>query len=358
MKLILILLFALSPALAEAAKKTFVTASGAKFNLRAQPSISGSVVATAPSGSSLEVLERNGDWLKVEFNGVQAWVSSKNPNPASAPQPAPAPAAPSSSSADCAGANCNVEKKPAPNEAVDQISKISRDLSSKTGPDPVAPEKPATPPAAASTWLDNLRKLMKNPKTKVAGLSTSRGLVQMPLLGSRGNIGACGSHHYNPDKPIGVDAYANPVTACVLTSVMQEWKKNVCPERSGCTLAWGDISHKTDPAFHGSHQTHTKGLCVDIRPMRKGGFEDKPLYYNYSDYDRNMTTKLVKLLRANGADTSRLYFNDPKVTKAGLSRRSTPEHANHVHVCFNDNAKTRAVCNNLKVDTNVCPELR
>lgn len=226
---------------------------------------------------------------------------------------------------------------------------------------------PPRQPPKGSFW-DGLREMVRNPRKKPSQLKVSRGLVQIPLEG-RGNVGPCGSHHYSPDKPVGVDAYANPLTACVFSSVLQDWKKNNCPNRSGCTLSWGDISHKTKPRFN-THQTHTDGQCIDIRPMRKGGFADAGLNYGGSvctkrrgrkcvkwktslnpAYDQATTKQLVQKLKAAGG--TNIYFNDTSTGSGPMSG-----HSNHVHVCFKDNAKTRSTCDGFVPDLNVCPELQ
>jgi hypothetical protein len=177
-------------------------------------------------------------------------------------------------------------------------------------------------------------------------------LVQIPVLGKDGNVGPCGSFHYNPDEPLGIDAFVHPITACVLTSVMQDWKKTVCPKGGGCTLQWGDAANGNSRRFP-PHHSHSDGFCVDIRPMRKGGFDDSPLTYTAGGYDRATMKKLVEMFKAKGADTRQLFFNDTK-----LGSRKLRGHSNHIHVCFRPNKTTKEVCKGLKVDTSVCPELK
>ena len=197
-------------------------------------------------------------------------------------------------------------------------------------------------------FLDGVRRMIHNRKARPAGLITSRGLVQIPLVKHRA---PCGSFHYLPDEPLGVDAFANPLTACVFTSVLQDWKKKFCPsDLAGCRLSWGDISHARKARFN-SHMSHTDGYCIDIRPMREGPFGNSALTYKSKNYDQDMTEKLVRLLRKSGGTA--MYFND-----TALGTRAMPGHSNHIHVCFKDNEKTRATCDNLKVDPNVCPELQ
>lgn len=179
----------------------------------------------------------------------------------------------------------------------------------------------------------------------------NRGLVQVPTKGSRGNIGPCGSFHYNPDRSSSgqiTDNYANPTTACALMALAQKWKKNFCPNNNrGCRLAWGDISHKTKAKFNG-HKTHTDGECIDFRPFRKGEFANAPLTYGSSAYDRNMTRRFIELARSMGGQP--IYFNDPRIQcgRAG-------GHHNHVHICFPARSrKVRSVCNNFQYDAKTC----
>lgn len=252
---------------------------------------------------------------------------------------------------DCADGNCAANLRPSRSEpALAQMSRVSTVISQRV---PDAPARPATPPpvaASSGTFVDSLKSIMKNPRVKGTGLNLNRGLVQIPLKGKRGNIGPCGSNHYNPDSPPGVDAFANPLTACVLTSVMQDWKK-ICPERSGCTLQFGDISHR-ERAFFNTHKSHTQGLCVDVRPMRKGEFQDTPMAFTNPNYDRATTKKFISLVKSKGANLGQLFFND---AKAGANKMTG--HNDHIHVCFPSNPTTRSVCNNLKVDPALCPEL-
>ena len=204
-------------------------------------------------------------------------------------------------------------------------------------------------PASYVAYPDKLRKIIETGKCTGTDLKCSRGMVQVPLLG-RGNIGPCGSHHYTPDPPPGTDAYAEPVANCAFTAVLQEWKKNHCPERSGCTIAWGDISHKTKAIFNG-HADHQEGECIDIRPLRKGEFVDGGIRWLDRGYDRNKTKELITMMKQMGANV--VLFND---VSAGGQRLAG--HNNHIHVCFKKNPTTEKLCQNLKVDGKICPELQ
>jgi hypothetical protein len=208
-----------------------------------------------------------------------------------------------------------------------------------------------------SPFVTGLKKMIKNRQAKPAGFKVNRGLLQFPIVGNRG---PCGSFNYNPrgGTPNPNHIYVNPLTACVFTSVLQDWKKNICPShKSGCRIAFGHISHKSDPSFGGAHKTHTDGQCIDIRPMREGEFENAGLTYGSGDYDRSKMKQLVKKLRAAGG--TNIYFNDPQIRKEnGGAVRKAGGHDNHIHVCFKNNNATKNTCDNLTVDPNVCPELQ
>lgn len=176
-----------------------------------------------------------------------------------------------------------------------------------------------------------------------------RELVQIPIMGEEGNFGPCGSHHYNPDEPFGIDAYVTPFTGCLMTALMQEWRKKFCLYQSGCTLQWGDASHGEKIKFP-PHSTHRDGTCVDIRPMRKGEFEDTPLTYHHDQYDRETTQNLITMMKEMGA--SKVIFNDPEIE---ASRRK--KHDNHIHVCFEPNEVSEKTCKNLRVENRLCREL-
>jgi hypothetical protein len=248
---------------------------------------------------------------------------------------------------DCDSGNCGGRAGPRTGDPLRDMAGLSTGIGSAIGD-----EKSQGP------FIEGLRSMMKSRKARPRGLATSRrGLVQMPL---RGNRGPCGSFFYNA-SPHHIKnenrVYANPLTACVLTSVMQEWKKNICPShQAGCRFSFGDISHPTDPSFMRKHSTHTDGHCVDIRPPRKGEFENSGMSYRWGGYDRGMMRKLAALVKKSGG--TNIYFNDPAIRNEFKGVRRAGGHDNHIHVCFKDNPATRNTCDNLKVDPEVCPELQ
>ncbi|MBX2988950.1 MAG: SH3 domain-containing protein [Bdellovibrionaceae bacterium] len=215
-------------------------------------------------------------------------------------------------------------------------------------------------------FVDELQKLIKKPSHRPRNLNKARGMVQLPLCSKKGFIGPFNSFHYDPASPgpVGADAYANPLTACAFSSVLHDWDKQkaqLCPAGSDCQIAWGDISHPNKKRFNG-HKSHTRGQCIDIRPIMKGGFSNEPLCHrdvyrgggkrrrlvcSGAKYDRATTQKFVAMLKERGGE---VIFNDPsiKASRAG-------GHDNHIHVCFNNNANSRKACDNFKPTTPLCP---
>jgi uncharacterized protein YgiM (DUF1202 family) len=253
----------------------------------------------------------------------------------------------------------------------------------------------------SSPLVEELQALVKGKKYRPSNFTKARGLIRLPLLGKKYfTQGPCGSHHYTGGHKNGDDAYANPITACTFLSVLRDWKKDYCSEDDkGCRVAWGDISHRylTGEAF--GHSSHNEGKCIDIRPFRIGKFKPEGLYFNRGEdykrpkqprhnkkhkgkrrrrrkeyvqeqlinlisrdvasvkkgglnpeYDRDTTTKFVNLLKEKGATT--IYFND---TATGA--KPYEGHSNHIHVCFDKNAKAENACKNLKLEPNICPGL-
>ncbi len=99
-------------------------------------------------------------------------------------------------------------------------------------------------------------------------------------------------------------------------------------------VAVGDASlqHGGDIA---GHETHERGLDVDLRLMRKG--KDQCRWggtYRAATYDRAATRALVKAIRATAPGHVKLiYFNDPVLIKEGLTTRFAG-HDDHLHVRY------------------------
>jgi hypothetical protein len=77
------------------------------------------------------------------------------------------------------------------------------------------------------------------------------------------------------------------------------------------------------------HKSHQLGVDVDVRPMCKDG-ENAPVTITDSQFDRELTTELIKLWWRLGP-TQAVFFNDQSVIDAGLSRFVNGHH-NHFHV--------------------------
>lgn len=77
------------------------------------------------------------------------------------------------------------------------------------------------------------------------------------------------------------------------------------------------------------HATHQKGVDLDIRPERKDG-QDIEVDIFDSQYDRALTTELINLWWEK-APVALVYFNDPTVIAAKLSRQASNHH-HHFHV--------------------------
>lgn len=183
-----------------------------------------------------------------------------------------------------------------------------------------------------------------------SGWYKNRGLVQIPT--TAGDLGPCGSYHYNSDSPPPIDGrpsdnYADPKTACTFVAFLQEWKRKNPAEKN--QLQWGDISHHTNARFN-KHATHTQGQCIDIRPMStEGGHFGTN--YSASGYDREKTRELIRLALSMGAEP--VYFNDPEI-KVGRSKG----HDDHIHICFKPgNPAVESTCQSLKIDPNICGDL-
>ena len=218
------------------------------------------------------------------------------------------------------------------------------------------PELAAGVPSPFTEFAKELQRTKRCPNPKQSDYKCNRGLMQMP---AEGNAGFCGTHHYSPDRPPGVDTHAAPHTACSLVAVAQEWKKTACPnDNAGCKIAWGDISHATRPRFNG-HKAHTNGECIDIRPFNTGSFRDAGRTVTAKDYDRAKTAEFIKLAKKMGGTimySDRKLMNENKDLGIAWGGSS---HNNHMHICFGvSNPKVQSACKNLTVDPRVCSEIQ
>ena len=99
-------------------------------------------------------------------------------------------------------------------------------------------------------------------------------------------------------------------------------------------VAVGDISLE-----HGGniplHQTHERGLDVDVRPMRKANDQCRwGTRWSWWTYDRTATRALIRQIRATAPGHVKLiYFNDPVLIREGLTTWYAG-HDDHLHVRY------------------------
>ena len=95
-----------------------------------------------------------------------------------------------------------------------------------------------------------------------------------------------------------------------------------------------DIGHEHGGDIAG-HESHERGLDVDVRPMRRDENQCRwGVNYRSSLYDRAGTRALIRAIRAAAPSHVKLiYFNDPVLIREGLSRYRAG-HDDHVHVRY------------------------
>jgi peptidoglycan hydrolase-like protein with peptidoglycan-binding domain len=103
-------------------------------------------------------------------------------------------------------------------------------------------------------------------------------------------------------------------------------------------VAVGDIGFE-----HGGdiplHETHERGLDVDLRPMRDDRRQcTSPSNWRIASYDREATRALMKAIRAKAPGHVKvIYFNDPVLIREGLST-ALSGHDDHVHIRYCERA--------------------
>ena len=90
----------------------------------------------------------------------------------------------------------------------------------------------------------------------------------------------------------------------------------------------GQISKKGGGKMAG-HVSHRLGIDIDVRPMRQDG-KNLPVTINDDEYDPELTREVIKLWWRH-APVQAIFFNDPNVIHAGLSR-FVKKHHHHFHV--------------------------
>jgi len=122
-----------------------------------------------------------------------------------------------------------------------------------------------------------------------------------------------------------ITQYGQQSTIDAALAVGAAWNE-LHPDRP---MAIGHISLRGGGSFDPPHRTHQDGVDLDIRPERKDG-QDIEVDIFDSQYDRALTTELIKLWWEK-APVITIYFNDPTVIAAKLSRE-VPNHHHHFHV--------------------------
>jgi peptidoglycan hydrolase-like protein with peptidoglycan-binding domain len=96
----------------------------------------------------------------------------------------------------------------------------------------------------------------------------------------------------------------------------------------------GDGSYEHGGNIPG-HQTHERGLDIDVRPIRKNENQCQwGTNWRFASYDRKATRQLIDMIRATAPGHVKLiYFNDPVLIREG---RTTwfAGHDDHLHIRY------------------------
>jgi hypothetical protein len=145
----------------------------------------------------------------------------------------------------------------------------------------------------------------------------NRGFFMIPLAPSDAG-------YYTYGAPGGgVNQYAHPKLLTLILAVEREWQA-IDTRRFGV----GDISAAGGLKVPG-HDSHRRGLEVDIRPLRKDG-KEIACWYQDAAYDRAGTEKLIALFRRLAPSPVSIFFNDLKIRGV----RPWAKHDNHFHLQF------------------------
>ncbi len=133
-------------------------------------------------------------------------------------------------------------------------------------------------------------------------------------------------------EPGGATQFGTEQTINALTDLAREWFL-IHPE---VPLQYGHISRKGGGPFISTvnpgklaHKTHKNGRNIDIRPIRKDDLMAATAI-NESNYDPARTKELVLLIKRKHPGAS-IFFNDPILTKLGLTKAVSGHH-NHLHL--------------------------
>jgi len=95
----------------------------------------------------------------------------------------------------------------------------------------------------------------------------------------------------------------------------------------GLRISVGDISFQNG-GHMAPHDSHTRGVDVDIRPLREDG-SGGPVTYQSKDYSHEKTRRLVELV-SEDPNLKSILFNDAKIPGV----KPWAGHDNHLHIRF------------------------
>jgi hypothetical protein len=146
----------------------------------------------------------------------------------------------------------------------------------------------------------------------------SRGFFMLPQSPMDSDYYVYGDLYNKPAK--GAYQYAHPMMMTAILRVALEWQA-----RDKRRIGIGDISlpgGRRTP----DHDSHMRGLEVDVRPLRQDGLE-LPVFWWDTEYDKGGTEKLVDLFRTF-APVEYILFNGPDIPFL----RKAKNHDHHFHV--------------------------
>ncbi len=117
-------------------------------------------------------------------------------------------------------------------------------------------------------------------------------------------------------------SYGTPATILSVKSLAVAVKAAL-----GIRIAVGDISLQNG-GHMAPHDSHTRGVDVDIRPLRDDGVEGR-VAYQENAYSRERTQRLVDLVHED-PNLKSILFNDPRVSGV----KPWAGHDNHLHIRF------------------------
>jgi murein endopeptidase len=125
--------------------------------------------------------------------------------------------------------------------------------------------------------------------------------------------------------------YAHPNLLTLIFQIERAWQA-ISDRQFGI----GNISIDGGGEYDG-HKSHRLGIEMDCRPVRKDkivGQVARCSYYDAGVYDREATTKLIRLFTTHPW-VNIVYFNDPEIQRVlGARVKSLRGHHDHFHVAL------------------------